>query len=640
MKLGKIFNLIYRKRKPVTVEKRKIAEDIYSPQSDDKYQKDYYQRQKEKIIQEQSHFNTQANEESSQWKNRLLNIKPIYLIAFLITFFALLIFAAVFFVHLRNTAFREELVQLTIQGPAQVKIGETVNYTLIIQNQNRVALQDVVLEVKLPDNFILQNEDELVMEKTLSGLKLKIGSLEKKSQKQYSLVFNIDFIENEMVDLEATATYRPDNVSSYFKTGVNKRIRLIRPEVSLLFFNSEAISSGEDIVLNLLIKNRTGETLRNWRVRLTYPDGFDLEAANPESNRDSTWEIPALRKGEEYKISIKGQLTGSVDAIKKFKAVLINEKGTVMNMTTTKVKIVPAKIILQQTVNTKVAFPGDVLEYQVHFKNNTAIPFRNLHLKVQLPDRYIVPHFIRSENNGYYDQEHNQLIWRPSDYEKLILLSPNEEGMVSYSIKLADKIIPKDKHDFNPQLISVAEMESQDVDSAVSTNKKIVSNTTKTKIGTVVSLSVRAQAMTNDNQPVALQAGEKVKVRIKMQLFNTTSKLEKAILTGELPSGIEWVSSEDHEIEFDKKRRQFKWDLGFVDPGTGFLSPPETAEMTIEIRPTINQLGNVITVIDKMILSGQDAFTGQKVKQQIPSIHSGLIQNLSMDGRVNQIIKN
>ena len=634
MRLGELLNKIFRKRSQSEVEDRRMAEDIYRAPEHTTTEEERVEKIEEKIVAEQM-GSPLTWREKLQAKN--INITLVVGVVVGVVMIALF---AVLYVRLSNSAFKEEKVTVSVVGPEIVEVGQVAKYIITLENKNRVKLQDTSLNIKLPDNFILR-ENNAVVDRNLSGAKILVGTLKGHSQKKYTIEATVNYGNDTQEVLKIFAKYRPANISSYFQTNTQKNIKLIKSSLAMLVDSVDTASSGEMVSFDVIVKNNDNNAVENLLLKADYPEGFTFDHSNltPIDDTTNKWFIDRLEAGEQYKINIQGRLTGQLDIIKLFKFTLKDKtKNSILGQSEHGIKIIPSKVLLEESVKNGNVYPGDYIDYKVSFKNNTSVPLRDLVLVTHLPGKYINRQEITTRD-GYYDSRENTITWKAGDTQQLKILQPGEEGQVEFRVGIVDRIIPKDRNDKNPYLRSYSEIESLDVDSPVFENKKVTSTKLKIPINSVASLVSVANYVPEDTEDVQegiLKVDQKTKVKITLKLSNTTNRLKNVKLLADLPAGVNWeeqIYPEGDNLKFDDRSHQLKWNIGTVEVGTGILSPPEKAEFVISIIPSSNQIGQGVDLLRNIKVLAQDAFTGNSIGYEFKAITSQMVEGLK-DGLV------
>jgi len=632
MRLGDVLNKIVRKRKSDELidRNRKPAEDIYKPVEHHVEDDSRFKEIGDHINVEQGSRQTTAVERASK-KNKFILIG-----ASIFVFLVIISLLGVIYVRISNSAFKESKINIFINGPETVSVGEEVEYEVTVENKNRVSLDNVTIGLIFPNNFELQ-ENSFITDKNLSGARIDVGKIKSKSKKQYKIKVSVGYSNDTEFLLKSFVRYEPSNVSSFFQANTIKNVDLIQSAITASIFSTDSASSGELIDLMIKVKNNGEQEYDKLILKIEYPEGFNFDNSTvaPINGKNNIWVIEGIKSGEQRDIKISGKLMGRIDAVKKF-TVVISKKMEGKNIIVSRdknVKIIPSKIILRQKSDSKSVYPGSFVNYKVVFKNNSTITLRDLILKVHLPDKFIKRDSV-NHDKGYYDSRENIIIWKAADIEKFKNLQPGEEGEVAFSVQTQEQILLDQSKNKNPYMRVYSEIESLDVDSPIFENKKIISQQTKVLINSKMNITSAIAYLPKDNngeEEGYLKVDKKIFLRVKLDMQNTTSDLKNVKLLADFPSGVSWerqIYPEGDNLEFHKRSNEMEWTVGSVKAGTGFVSPAEKAEFIISVTPSVNQVGHTIDLIDNMRVNADDIFTNRDIKYEFKIVKSGTVEGL------------
>lgn len=632
MRLGEILNKIFRKRKvdKLIDRNKRPAEDIYKPIEHQVEDDSRFKKIGERISVEQG--GKQITEmERIKKKNKFI------LIGVVIAVFLIVIsLFGVLYVRISNSAFKENKVVISITGPEAVSVGEEVEYEVIVENKNRVRLSDVIIGLKFPNNFELQ-ENSFITDKNLSGARIEVGEIKSKGKKSYKIKIQVGYSNDSNLFMKTFVRYEPGNVSSSFQADAVKSIYLSQSTINASISSTGSVSSGELIDLIVAVKNDGQQEYDRVTLQIKYPEGFAFKSSSVESvNEDyNMWTFDNLQAGVQREIKILGKLSGRVDAIKKFKVVVSKEKNGrgVLFEGERSVKVIPSKVLLRQERGIENVYPGSFVRYTVFFKNNSTVSLRNLILKVYLPGKFIKQDTVNHQE-GYYDSRDNVIIWKAADIKKFKELQPGEEGSVDFSMQIQEQILADDGKNRNPYIRVYSEIESLDVDSPIFENKKVTSQQTKTLIDSMANVKGSIVYLPSDNNGVEgeyLQVNKKTFLRVKLDMKNTTNDLRNTKLFADFPAGVSWerqIYPEGDNLEFNDRSNRMEWKIGSVKAGTGFTTPAEKAEFVISVTPSINQVGHEMDLISSMQINAEDIFTDNDIEYKFKVIKSSVIEGM------------
>ncbi|PIT95023.1 hypothetical protein COT98_01310, partial [Candidatus Falkowbacteria bacterium CG10_big_fil_rev_8_21_14_0_10_39_9] len=132
-------------------------------------------------------------------------------------------------------------------------------------------------------------------------------------------------------------------------------------------------------------------------------------------------------------------------ATKEFKAELGTWKDgnlVILKETTKQVKIVEQSLYITQTINNSpdyIAAPGDLLHYEITFRNIGTSPLQNLFLASKLNGLLFDFTTIKTPD-GQSQSGDNSIIWDWHKIPKLQFLDAGEEGLVEFWVELKEEV--------------------------------------------------------------------------------------------------------------------------------------------------------------------------------------------------------
>lgn len=631
MRLGDVLNKIFRKRKSDELihQNEKPAEDIYKPTEHHVEDDSRFKKVSENIVAEQGTNEMTLTEKLAQ-KSRFIIIGAVS-----VAVLAIIALGGVIYMRISASAFKENTVSISVDGPEVVSIGEKIEYKITVENKNRIKLNDVSISLDIPSNFEIQ-ENNFIVDKNLSGSRIQVGELKGKSKKIYKLEALVNYSRDTSLLLKAAMKYKPNNTSSFFQTLTSKNIHLIESDIRASIISTNEVSAGELMELIIVVQNKGDKPRNNLSLEVEYPKGFTFESSTLDSKDENhkMWTINQLAPKEKRELKIFGRIIGRVNEVKKFKVSILENKTNILSEGENVVKIIPSKVILRQTSDKKDVSPGDFVTYTIFFKNNSTTSLHNLILKTHLPGKFIEKENLKT-SDGYYNDRENTITWKASELKSLQELKQGEEGEVNFSVQIQKEILPNNGENNNPYIRIYSEIESLELDSPIFENKRVVSQKIKTLINSKLQLAGSIKYLPEDNNNEAeegsLQVDKKIFLRVSLELKNTTNNLKNVELSAYLPAGVSWekqIYPTGDNLKFNSQSNKIKWKMGVVKADTGFAIPAEKAEFLIGVTPSTNQVGHDIDLIKDIHVDGLDIFTGNNIEYMSNVVKSGIVKGL------------
>jgi len=532
---------------------------------------------------------------------------------------AVIILAAIGYWIYQDNSYSKEILRLEIIGPDKAMVGEEIEYTIRIKNNSDVRLEDPQLIFEFPTASIVPGGQSL---RTIVESEQFDGFLYPGQEKIFDFSCRIFGKEGDIKEAKAMFSFRPRNL----KTGyVSKTSDLLTIEqVPLTFeFDMPSISGpGQEFNFSLNYFSSIDYPLSDIEIKMSYPAGFSLNEADPKGLSDTEWRILLLNQAEGGRIDITGNLSGETGETKTFRAEFgIWEGGEfiVLKNITKQVKLAEPSLYISQTINNVseyTANPGDLLHYNVIFRNIGISPLHNLFLAVRLNGALFDFNTIRS-TNGQFQQGDNSIIWDGSNISNLQFLDVGEEGQAEFWIKLKD----------TADRVSRPKIESQII--LGQTSRKFISKV-NTK-ATIEQTAYVGDEIFGSEANFPLEAGKTADFTIIWRVKNYYNPLQDVKVNAVLPKQVKLTGKVlPQKLSFDPETREIVWSVGEMDPMQGIEQLHQLA-FQVELEPTNSQQGKFVQMVGDAVFSAVDSWTGEHISATSSSITT---QIFGEDGRV------
>lgn len=201
------------------------------------------------------------------------------------------------------------------------------------------------------------------------------------------------------------------------------------------------MSSGDQIDLEINYENKESVEIASGTITIHYPAGFYFKKAEPQPDgSDNTWQIKNIAPGLAGKIKISGQLVGELNENKEFTGLLTYKPANFNSEfqdTTNKIVKISDTIITMDTQVPDTIFSGQVVDYNIKFKNTSSLPLANVKIVINYPNGF-------SANNAEPSADINNNTWKYSE-----LKAQEEKTIKVTGVLIGDS---KEKKEFKFQL--------------------------------------------------------------------------------------------------------------------------------------------------------------------------------------------
>lgn len=527
----------------------------------------------------------------------------------------LLILAAILgivgFWYFRRNIFSKEVLKLEILAPEEVTMGEEIEYLVKYKNNGQITLEEPKLTFEFPENSISSEGENLRIEK-------KLEDIYPGKEETVSFKGRLLGKENEIKIAKAWLNFRPKNLKAFFEVSTTKTSIIKNIPLTLEFDLVSRAESGREINFSLNYFSNCDFPLSDLGIRVEYPSGFEFIEGKPKGVEKNEWEIPILNKTEGGRIEIRGKLVGELYENKIFKASLgiwKDNQFIILKETQKGVEIIKPSIYVSSQINGSpnfIASLGDLLYYEIFFRNIGDKPFENLFLAVQLEGEAFDLDTLRADI-GDYRQGENTILWDGRILPKLRFLDTGEEGKVEFWVKLKNDLPLFNERNKNPSVkikVSIGQLKEEFT----------------TKINSKVELSQKGlfqDSVFQNSGPIPPKVGEATTYTVFWRVRNFYNDIKNVKVKAILPPQVKLtglIKPQDARLTFDTNSREIIWEIGDLEWGKGVLNNGPELAFQIALTPTSDQKGQNPVLVSEATILAEDNWTGGQIQAVSPAI--------------------
>lgn len=516
-------------------------------------------------------------------------------------------------------SFSKKDVKLKISGPVETVSGEEIEFNVESTNNSKMALDNAALTFQCPEYNETIEGISFVKEESVGGIEIGETKINK---------FKCRIIgeEHQTKKVQARLSYKPKKLSSRFENSAEAGITVSSFPLSAEIESPPQVLSGAKMDFLITYKNTGKNPFSNLRIKLNYPSDFSFSSSEPPASEFSdTWDERELKAGGQGEIKISGILKGSENETKRFEVLWgAVEDNNFIRYESKKltIRISSAPLILSQTLNRSsnyIANAGDILDYEISYKNNTDIGLKELILKARLEGRMYDFATLKADK-ATLDQANRIITWSAASNPDFLLLNSGQEGKVNFSVRLKDRFPIENSDDKNFSVKLTLDLETPTVPFGFAEGKLSASSQLETKIDT--RLVINAKGYYHDttsgiaNQgPIPPKVGETTFYTLHWELLNISNNAKNVQVKATLPQGVDWtsrisVSHKEQGFSYNSRTKQIVWDIGDLPATVGVALPVYRAVFQVSITPSANQVGGFPQLIGETMVTGADEFTG------------------------------
>ncbi len=528
----------------------------------------------------------------------------------------------------QKNIYSREILKLEILGPSEADLTEEVEYLVKYKNNGDVRLDEPKLIFEYPTYSVLEEGKSL---RQVIGPEELGEAIYPGEEKTFRFRTRLLGKEGEAKEAKVWLSYWPKNLNAQYESVTTFTTIIKKVSLSFSFDLPSKIEPEKKLEFRLNYFSNIDFPLSNLRIKIDYPSGFEFEDANPKALEEKEWEIGLLNRAEGGRIEISGFIRGELNEEKIFQAelgtwqegefVLLKEifKG---------VEIVKPDLYIIQQINgspCNIANTGDILHYEIFFKNLGQKPLSSLHLLVQLEGELFDLETIKAPN-GEFNEGDNSILF---DYRKnpdLMFLDAQKEGKVDFWVET--------KEDW--QISNIEEDKN-----VVLKNRIILSQAQEeyeTKVNSKLELIQKGyfqDEVFGNSGPLPPKVGETTTYTIIWQVKNRYNQVKNTKVKAILPRGVEltgkiFPENQSQKFTFDSQSQEIVWNTGDLEPGTGILNPAPNISFQISLNPS--QRGTPALLIKEARFLGEDQWTEQILEVTDSEINTTLPDDDTVSG--------
>ncbi len=514
---------------------------------------------------------------------------------FFLIFLALVLGVAGFWYYQKNI-FSKEILKLEISGPTEAKLAEEVEYTVKYKNNGNVRLEEAKLTFEYP-KYSITAENKSREEKPLDDIY---------PGQEQPISFKARLIgkEGEMKLAKATLRYRPKNLSAYYESETTFTTQIKDVPLTFEFDLPSKIESGKEIRLRLNYFSNVNYPLSDLGIKLNYPSDFEFLESQPQTLEKTEWDVGLLNLAKGGRIEILGKIQGEVGETKVFQADLGQWRDgefVVLKTANKGVEIIKPLLYIIQEINENpkyVANPGDLLDYEITFKNIGERILENMFLITKLEGEVLDFDTLKNDI-GNFNKDENKIIFDYTMVPELKKLLPMAEGKIEFWIKVKGEFENK-----NPEIKNTVSLDGFE---------EIFSNKVNSKIE-ISQKGYFSDEIFGNSGPFPPRVGETTTYTIMWQVKNWNNDLKNVKVKATLPPEVKltgkiFPETEASKFAFDPESREIVWEIGDLTAGTGVPEAGPNVNFQIALTPTAAQRGQPAPLIGEAKVSAEDLWT-------------------------------
>ena len=543
-------------------------------------------------------------------------------------------------------SFRDKDVVFELEGPTQVTSGEEVTYKLEYSNETRSTLHNLDIVFFYPEGSAVLAGDKILEDHSEDFTVEELAPGEK-GEKEFTA-----FLIGEKGSIKfakSTLSFKAGTISSTFEKNASLSTTIVSAPITLTLVAPPNSVSGDGVQYILDYRNTTEQDASDLILEFDYPDGFiPREFSRQPDSGTNIWKIDLLKQGKAGRITISGPLSGQEG---ESKVVSVKLKRKISDEYVDYQKASAATVISNPILGLEIlannssdysASLGDRLTYTIKYANNSNINFSGMNLTVKL-EGDMFDFGTMDTRGGFFDDSAKTITWDFSTVPDFANFTVGTKGQISFFISLKSVFPSSIPGTSQERFVKVsAKLGTQNVPAGFEGTEVSVSSGLVTKITTQPALNQIAYY--NDPNfgsfgPFPLKAGEETYLTIHWQLSNPGNDIENVKIVGKLSSGIQWEGSAIANNglpppSYNINSGEVTWAFSRLPYGAGAFSEKYEGVFRVKVKPSSQQVGSKIQLIDSVQFTGADTFTKQSITINKSGISSDGLTDRPREGTV------
>jgi len=535
----------------------------------------------------------------------------------LLVFIALLLLGGGvgFWYYQRNQSSKGDLI-LNLLGPDSISAGQEMEYTLRCRNQG----QATIVQAELLFSFPVHSQP---VEPTEATFRQEIGTIYPGQEKVFTFRARLFGQVEEVDQAQVKVDYRLKGLAAYYNSETQLTTSIDNVPLTFEFDLPNSIPPQEEFEFLINYASYFSQPISDLVIKLEAPDDFQFLSSQPESIEQKRWNLPTLLNRQGGQIKIQGKMmqkTGEAEILRASLGVWAQDQFVQLKEIAQTVKAVQTPVYLSQQINNRLdytASPGDILHYQIFFRNVSDYPLEKQLLLVRLNGSQFDLTTLKSLD-GLSQSGDNSLLWDWKTNSSLQFLDKQEEGSVEFWVNL--------KKDWTvtsqpPEIYDVVE---------IGQTQRVF----PIKINTRLELTQKAyhqDEFFDDKGPFPFQIGKTTTYTVFWQADNFCNAVKKAKVETILPEGV-WFNykafpeEELASLHYNTASNKLVWEINQ-------LEPEQKATVAFQLSFTPQGEADLEQgLIAAASISGEDQWTEEGVSSSAPAVERmSLLEKSSVD---------
>lgn len=507
---------------------------------------------------------------------------------------------------------------LEFESKKEISAGEEFYYDLNYKNEDNVALNNIEIKVKYPDNFIFLESDPIAAKNNNTW---KITNIDPRRSGIIRIKGKLAGAADSSNIILADMIYTPQNFSSEFKKSTSFETKINNIGIDFLFNSSSSAVVNEENEITIKFKTKTENYINGFALNIDHPE--EVEIIGEDKSKPYSWFLSNFGKNEnelkikfkikekkqpEISLKLKFELPGEPVSPEKY--YLFYEKKLAYDVVKSDLNI--NLIINGSPFDQGVDF-GQTLNYSINYANKGDGDMKNIIIMAVLESDFLDWQTLNDNNKGKVGG--NAISWSKLEIPELEKLPSGAEAVIDFSIKIKNQSeIDLSK---NYTVKSRAQYSIEGKSFSTDGQSNIITN----KINSDLNLIEQIKYFNDDNMavgsgPIPPKVGQTTGLKIYWTINNNLHELNDLRIKTDLPSGVKWDGKNRSSVgllDYDSQSNQVIWQIGRL-PTAIYKAD---AEFNISVTPEESDRNKIIIIMPGTDVSAIDGETNMKINKKL-----------------------
>jgi hypothetical protein len=544
-------------------------------------------------------------------------------------------------------------IEINVKAPVSITGGEVFSFELEIKNNNNTALTASDLTITFPLG---------AKEVSDSGLPAKtaqifLGNILPNQTIKRNMSVVLFGEENVKKEIGIGLEYKIAGSNSLFNKTKNVSVLISSSPVNIIVTGPKEINTNQNVEFSVEITSNSPSMIKGLLLKADYPFGFVFSDSNPKTfSKNNLWLIGDLEPGAKRTIKFSGVLGGQEGEERGFNFSTGSQAkndnlsidvpfSTAFSSVTIRRPFVSADVLFNgQDVSEYVSNAGEKIETQINWQNNLPYEVSDVSVEVTINGNILDKSSVKA-SDGFYQSVNNTLVFNKTTNPILARLESGKAGTSKFAFNSFGAGSVTGLGINNPVITMNISVKGHRVDYLPGQEDVFFTDTRKIKIASAPQLFAKALYYVGNIEnigPLPPKVDQATTYTINWTITNPLNNLSNVQVSATLPPHVSWVgviSPATEKIDYKADTSLLVWNAGNISAGAGSVSPAKEVSFQVSLLPSVEQIGQVASLIGEASLSAKDNFTLTTISGSSPALNTTLSNDPYYKIETDKVVK-